>query len=96
MHRRRLQEYPGVVVDERRNEEQGVDAVEHDPEVFSADEAMVVLGVGKNMVKSIRHWGLATRIVEVDPADAARLGLADGGRARITTRAGSVVTAVDG
>ena len=46
-----------------------VDAVLRDPEVFSADEAMVTLGVGKNMVKSIRHWGLATRIIEVDPAD---------------------------
>lgn len=55
-----------------------VDAVGRDPEVFSADEAMVVLGVGKNMVKSIRHWGLATRIIEVDPADAR------GGAMRVT------------
>jgi hypothetical protein len=46
-----------------------VDAVLRDPEVFVAEEAMVTLGVGKNMVKSIRHWGLATRIIEVDPAD---------------------------
>lgn len=47
-----------------------VDAVLRDPEVFSADEAMVTLGVGKNMVKSLRHWGLATRIIEADPTDA--------------------------
>lgn len=44
-----------------------VDAVAARPDVFAHDDAMVVLGVGKNMVKAIRHWGLATRVVEVDP-----------------------------
>ena len=41
-----------------------VEAVRTDPYMF-ADEnkAMVFLGVGKNMVRSIRFWGLATGII---------------------------------
>jgi len=31
--------------------------------LFSSDEAMVKLGVGKNMVHSIRHWALATKVL---------------------------------
>jgi hypothetical protein len=42
----------------------GVDAVVADPSVFNADEAMTVLGVGKNMVRSIRHWCLAAGLIE--------------------------------
>ncbi|MEX2381626.1 MAG: DUF4007 family protein [Opitutales bacterium] len=42
----------------------GVDAVAEDPNVFSDDEAMSILGVGKNMVRSIRHWCLATGLLE--------------------------------
>lgn len=38
-----------------------------DAEFFGAPEAMVTLGVGKNMVVSIRHWALATGIVEEVP-----------------------------
>ena len=34
----------------------GVDAVTEDPTVFSSEDASVTLGVGKNMVSSIRHW----------------------------------------
>lgn len=34
----------------------GVTAFAKDPTIFSKDEAMVILGVGKNMVQSIRHW----------------------------------------
>jgi hypothetical protein len=41
-----------------------VDAVLRKPNVFTSDDAMVVLGVGKNMVRSIRHWALATGIIE--------------------------------
>ena len=38
-----------------------VDAVDADEYAFHhADEAMVDLGVGKNMVASMRHWGIAT------------------------------------
>lgn len=44
-----------------------VDAVAQDPDVFTRDAAMVSLGVGKNMVRAIRHWGLVTRIIEPDP-----------------------------
>jgi hypothetical protein len=45
----------------------GVDAVSEHPLIFSDDDALVILGVGKNMVRSIRHWCLATGLVgEVD------------------------------
>jgi hypothetical protein len=42
----------------------GVDAVAADPLVFTHDEALVELGVGKNMVRSIRFWCLATGMIE--------------------------------
>jgi len=42
----------------------GVDAVGKDPEVFGKEDAMVSFGVGKNMVSSIRHWGLAVGTLE--------------------------------
>jgi hypothetical protein len=32
-------------------------------DLFQQDEAMVTLGVGKNMVRSIRHWALATGVL---------------------------------
>ena len=51
-----------------------VDAVAARPDVFAHDDAMVSLGVGKNMVKAIRHWGLITRVIEVDPEGAASRG----------------------
>lgn len=38
----------------------GVDALAVEAEIFAKDDAMVELGVGKNMVRSIRHWLLAT------------------------------------
>lgn len=38
----------------------GVDAVINDQHVFTNDNSLVTLGVGKNMVRSIRHWCLAT------------------------------------
>ncbi len=45
----------------------GVDALT-DPAIegnlFNRDDALVTLGVGKNMVQSIRHWLLATRMAE--------------------------------
>jgi hypothetical protein len=44
-----------------------VDAVGEDPEVFTRDSAIVTLGVGKNMVRSIRHWGLATGVLAEEP-----------------------------
>jgi hypothetical protein len=44
-----------------------VDAVALDPEVFTRENAIVTLGVGKNMVRSIRHWGLATGVLAEEP-----------------------------
>ena len=44
----------------------GIDAVLADPTVFSSDEATVMLGVGKNMVASIRHWCRVAGLIEVD------------------------------
>ena len=32
--------------------------------IFSDPEAIVLFGVGKNMVSAIRHWGLACKVIE--------------------------------
>jgi hypothetical protein len=40
--------------------------VARDPQVFLREDAMVRLGVGKNMVRAIRHWGLACGVLEED------------------------------
>ena len=45
----------------------GVVGCAQDLQLFTQDEAMVLLGVGKNMVRSIRHWCLATQMLEEDP-----------------------------
>jgi hypothetical protein len=42
----------------------GVDAVRRHTAFFSSDRAMIELGVGKNMVKSIKHWCLATNLIQ--------------------------------
>ncbi|MGI5836112.1 MAG: DUF4007 family protein [Chloroflexota bacterium] len=44
----------------------GVVRCNDDPGIFHRDDAMVALGVGKNMVGSIRHWCLATRMITED------------------------------
>ena len=44
-----------------------VDATGKDPEVFLRDDALVTLGVGKNMVRSIRHWCISTRLAQEVP-----------------------------
>jgi len=50
----------------------GVDGVQGDSLIFTHDDALVKLGVGKNMVRSIRHWCLATGLVlEKDEVDQA-------------------------
>ena len=57
------------------------DAVTEDPEIFTQDSAMVTLGVGKNMVRSIRHWGLATGVLaEEAKSRGTRLAVTDFGR----------------
>jgi len=45
----------------------GVDAANSDPEIFNADRAIAEFGVGKNMVRAIRHWGLACGTLESVP-----------------------------
>lgn len=42
----------------------GFAAFDEDRSIFDSEEATVVLGVGKNMVRSIRYWLLATRMIE--------------------------------
>ena len=42
----------------------GVDAVIDNANVFTDDDAPVTLGVGKNMVRSIRHWCLTADLIE--------------------------------
>ncbi len=54
----------------------GIQALDSRPDIFSAEDAMVVLGVGKNMVRSIRHWCLATGVaMERDPLPGTRTRL---------------------
>lgn len=42
----------------------GFDAVQGDPGIFLEDDAPVRLGVGKNMVRSIRYWCTAYKIID--------------------------------
>lgn len=42
----------------------GFDAVRENGGVFVRDDASTTLGVGKNMVRAIRHWGLAAGVLE--------------------------------
>lgn len=43
-----------------------------DPYVFTGPDAPVTLGVGKNMVRSIRFWGLAAKVIVEDPKSTSR------------------------
>ena len=38
-----------------------------DPHAFIRDDAPVIIGVGKNMVRAIRFWGLAAKLIVEDP-----------------------------
>lgn len=45
----------------------GVRGLAEDPDLFfNKEEAMVELGVGKNMVRAIRHWCTALQMIEVN------------------------------
>ena len=44
----------------------GFDAVEENPEIFVREDAPVRLGVGKNMVGSIRYWCNAFKVLFED------------------------------
>ena len=46
--------------------EKGVREVSERPKAFSERDALVRLGVGKNMVDSIKHWCLVSQLVEPD------------------------------
>ena len=37
-----------------------------DPQIFTHVDAPVLIGVGKNMVRSIRFWGLAAKLIGED------------------------------
>lgn len=50
----------------------GFDAASADPEVFVSPDAHVRLGVGKNMVRAIRYWGHAFKVLEDDPTSEGR------------------------
>ena len=43
----------------------GFQAFERDKDIFTSPEAIVTLGVGKNMVNSIRHWLRAAQLVTI-------------------------------
>ncbi|MCC7075064.1 MAG: DUF4007 family protein [Deltaproteobacteria bacterium] len=40
------------------------DGVGNDPQLFVREDALATLGVGKNMVRSMRHWALAAGVLE--------------------------------
>jgi hypothetical protein len=42
------------------------DGIAGDAELFGREDALVSLGVGKNMVRAIRHWALSTGVLEED------------------------------
>lgn len=63
----------------------GVDGVALKSHLFSDEDAMIRLGVGRNMVQSIRHWCLATRVLEesekrgeLAPSDLGKIIFLDG------------------
>src|SRR4051794_34698416 len=49
------------------------DAGSENPHLFNEDMAVVRLGVGKNMVKSIRHWGHVFRVLTQTKEPGSRL-----------------------
>jgi len=55
-------------------------ALEKDGKIFSKfDDAIILMGVGKNMVQSIKFWALSTQIIEQDENDG--LSITDFGNA---------------
>ena len=58
----------------------GIDGVSEKSDFFSKERAMIELGVGKNMVQSIRYWCLATQVVENDSEKRGNLKPSDLGK----------------
>ncbi len=50
----------------------GVNALSDNPTFFSTDRAMVELGVGKNMVNSIKYWCSAAGLIESEKLNLTR------------------------
>jgi len=50
----------------------GFDEVAKDPNIFDSDDAIERLGVGKNMVRSIRFWCMAFHLIEPDTENGPR------------------------
>ena len=65
----------------------GFDAALDDGDIFLRDNAITTLGVGKNMVRSIRHWCLAAGVLAENR---------DGGTALRPTDLGTLLLADDG
>src|SRR5688572_19515103 len=42
----------------------GIQAIQADPLIFAKEDAPQILGLGKNMVRSLRYWMVATQLVE--------------------------------
>ena len=40
---------------------------ESNPQIFTREDAPVLVGVGKNMVRAIRFWGLAAKLINENP-----------------------------
>ena len=62
----------------------GFEAMLQNGGIFEEEEGVVVLGVGKNMVRSIRYWLIATQMAQpadigLEPTDLGRLLLAKDG-----------------
>ena len=47
----------------------GVDAVRENRTIFADDSATIILGVGKNMVRSIHHWCQGAGLIEFNGVD---------------------------
>ncbi len=52
----------------------GFEVARRDPGIFGREDAPVVLGVGKNMVRAIRYWCLAFKVLEEITGQPARRG----------------------
>jgi hypothetical protein len=72
----------------------GVDAVLDNPSAFADESATVTLGVGKNMVRSIRHWCMATGLIKKNKGNPDQDGT--GGEGLAPTKLGKSLLADDG
>src|ERR1043165_7412401 len=47
--------------------EKGVHSVEESPKIFTQEDAILRLDIGKNMVRSIHYWCLVSQLIEDSP-----------------------------